>query len=187
MALTLRDVERDPVAKRALTELLHRYTVTEEKHGLALNTKSGKATLYVYDLDDLHQLDFMQRKRVSENSCPTADIHTKPPPKPPISPQQQIEELQAKIERLRASGRKIIDQREEWKRRALLAEGKLAEAVGEGNSEDRDSANRYAALKRYLAKQYHPDHAPGQGIERIVRAEIFKEIWSEIDRLDDRA
>jgi hypothetical protein len=39
-------------------------------------------------------------------------------------------------------------------------------------------------LKRYLAKQFHPDYATGQGIEKIVRNEIFKEIWREIDRLD---
>jgi hypothetical protein len=36
----------------------------------------------------------------------------------------------------------------------------------------------------YLAKRFHPDYAPGQGIEKIVRNEIFKEIWNEIDRLD---
>jgi len=34
---------------------------------------------------------------------------------------------------------------------------------------------RYASLKRYLAKRFHPDYAPGQGIEKIVRNEIFKE------------
>src|SRR5439155_8092371 len=43
---------------------------------------------------------------------------------------------------------------------------------------------RYASLKRYLAKRFHPDYAPGQGIEKIVRNEIFKEIWHEIERLD---
>jgi hypothetical protein len=43
---------------------------------------------------------------------------------------------------------------------------------------------RYASLKRYLAKRFHPDFAPGEGIEKIVRNEIFKEIWNEIDRLD---
>jgi hypothetical protein len=37
---------------------------------------------------------------------------------------------------------------------------------------------------RYLAKRFHPDYGPGQGIEKIVRNEIFKEIWNEIDRLD---
>jgi hypothetical protein len=43
---------------------------------------------------------------------------------------------------------------------------------------------RYVSLKRYLAKRFHPDYAPGQGIEKTVRNEIFKEIWSEIDRID---
>jgi hypothetical protein len=32
-----------------------------------------------------------------------------------------------------------------------------------------------------FARQYY---APGQGIEKIVRNEIFKEIWNEVDRLD---
>ena len=41
-----------------------------------------------------------------------------------------------------------------------------------------------SSLKRYLAKRFHPDYAPGEGIERIVRNEIFKEIWNEIERLD---
>jgi hypothetical protein len=44
---------------------------------------------------------------------------------------------------------------------------------------------RHAALKRFLAKRFHPDYAPGGGIEKIVRNEIFKEIWHEIERLDE--
>ena len=52
------------------------------------------------------------------------------------------------------------------------------------NSGGRVSDLRYATLKRYLAKQFHPDYATGQGIEKIVRNEIFKEIWREINRLD---
>jgi hypothetical protein len=31
MALSLRDVRRDPVANRGLAELMHHYTVAEEK------------------------------------------------------------------------------------------------------------------------------------------------------------
>jgi hypothetical protein len=46
---------------------------------------------------------------------------------------------------------------------------------------------RYPTLKRYLAKQFHPDYAPGHGIEKVVRTEIFKEIWSEIERLDHQS
>src|SRR6266403_5289793 len=33
-------------------------------------------------------------------------------------------------------------------------------------------------------QRFHPDYAPGQGIEKIVRNEIFKEIWNEVERLD---
>ena|SRR6516162_4245267 len=53
-----------------------------------------------------------------------------------------------------------------------------------GGGAENVSDVRYASLKRYLAKRFHPDYAPGQGIEKIVRNEIFKEIWNEIDRLD---
>jgi hypothetical protein len=182
MALSLRDVERDPVAKRALKELLHRYTLTEEKSRLVLAAKFGNMRLYFHTLDDLHQWDFDQQARMRENTRSTTDSRKpQPPPKPHSSPQQRIEELEAQVNRLRASGRKIIDQREEWKRRALSAEAKLGEA---NNGQNGGGADRYSALKRYLAKQYHPDRAPGQGIERMARSEIFKEIWGEIERLD---
>jgi hypothetical protein len=90
-------------------------------------------------------------------------------------------------ERLRVRSTTIEQQRESWKVRALMAEAQLLEATAK-TSNNRGCQNvsdlRYASLKRYLAKQFHPDYAPGQGIEKIVRNEIFKEIWSEIDRLD---
>jgi hypothetical protein len=69
----------------------------------------------------------------------------------------------------------------------LMAEAQLLEAtVKAGNKGGGENVSdvRYASLKRYLAKRFHPDYAPGQGIEKIVRNEIFKEIWNEIDRLD---
>ena len=92
--------------------------------------------------------------------------------------------LERENERLRAFGRAVIEQREKWKRLALGAQSKLWET----DCEKTDASDaRYAALKRYLAKQFHPDYSPGRGIERAVRSEIFKEIWSEIDRLEERA
>jgi hypothetical protein len=45
---------------------------------------------------------------------------------------------------------------------------------------------RYAALGRYVAKQFHPDYAPGCGIEKLVRNQIFKEIWGEIERFNNQ-
>jgi hypothetical protein len=158
MALRLRDVQRDTIANRALKELMDDYTVEEEKSGLVLTKKAGDMKLFLHDLDDLHQLDF---------------VHN----------QQMVKE----IERLRARSATVEQQRESWKVRALIAEAQLLEARAKtSNNAGRQNVTdvRYASLKRYLAKRFHPDFAPGQGIEKIVRNEIFKEIWNEVDRLD---
>jgi hypothetical protein len=161
MALRLCDVQCDPIADRALKELTHRYTVAEEKSRLVLTEKAGNMKLFLQSLDDLHQWDFSHnQKMVDEN------------------------------ERLRALLRAVHQQRESWKVRALTAEAELLEVAVKTSSHgggQNVSELRYAALKRYLAKRFHPDNAPGQGIEKIVRNEIFKEIWSEIDRLDQGA
>jgi hypothetical protein len=68
-----------------------------------------------------------------------------------------------------------------------MAETQLLEATAKTSNNggyQNVSDVRYASLKRYLAKRFHPDFAPGEGIEKVVRNEIFKEIWNEIDRLD---
>jgi hypothetical protein len=158
MALRLCDVQRDTIANRALNELMHHYTVADEKGSLVLTKKAGDMKLFLHDLDDLHQLDF---------------VHN----------QQMVKE----IERLRMRSTAIEEQRESWKVRALMAEAELLEATAKTRNDagcQNVSDLRYASLKRYLAKRFHPDYAPGQGIEKIVRNEIFKEIWNEVDRLD---
>src|SRR5438034_8082857 len=158
MAVRVRCVQRHMIANRALHELRRHYIVTEEKRGLVLTKKAGDMKLFLHRLDDLHQLDF---------------VHN----------QQMVKE----IERLRVRSTAIEEQRESWRVRALMAEAELLEATAK-TSNDAGCQNvsdlRYASLKRYLAKRFHPDYAPGQGIEKIVRNEIFKQIWSEIDRLD---
>jgi hypothetical protein len=158
MALGLRDVQRDPIANHALNELMHHYTVAEEKSRLVLTKTAGDMKLFLYDIDDLRQLDF---------------VHN----------QQMVRE----IERLRVQSNAIEQQRESWQVRALMAEAQLLEATNKtSNKGGRQNVTdvRYASLKRYLAKRFHPDYAPGQGIEKIVRNEVFKEIWNEIERLD---
>ena len=159
MPLTLWDVQRDPIATRALEQLLDRYNVAEDKSGLILTQKAGDMKLFLSDLDDLHQWDFVQNQNMAKEN-----------------------------EQLRALSQKLYQQRQSWKHRALVAEATVLEAET-SNIDGRQNVSdlRYAALKRYLAKQFHPDFAPGTGIEKIVRNEIFKEIWSEVDRLDHPA
>jgi hypothetical protein len=69
-----------------------------------------------------------------------------------------------------------------------MAEAQLLEAIAKSTNNgasQKVTDLRYASLKRYLAKRFHPDYAPGEGIEKMVRNEIFKEIWNEVDRLDE--
>ena len=143
---------------RDVNELMHHYTVAEEKSRLVLTKAAGDMKLFFYELDDLHQLDF---------------VHN----------QQMVRE----IERLRARATTTDQQRESWKVRALMAEAQLLEATAKPNNKGASqnvSDLRYSSLKRYLAKRFHPDYGPGQGIEKIVRNELFKEIWNEIERLE---
>ena len=64
MALSLRDVWCDPIANRALNELMHHYTVAEEKSRLVLTKKAADMKLFLHDLDDLHQLDFVHNQQM---------------------------------------------------------------------------------------------------------------------------
>src|SRR5262249_15435587 len=64
MALNLRDVRCDLIANRALNELMHYYTVAQEKSRLVLTKKTGDMKLFLNDLDDLHQLDFVRNQQM---------------------------------------------------------------------------------------------------------------------------
>jgi hypothetical protein len=159
IGLTLHDVRCDPIANRALDLLMHDYTVSEEKSRLVLTKKTGDLKLFVHELDDLRQLDFIHNQAMVRQ-----------------------------IDRLRTLLTASNEYRERWKVRALMAEALALEATAKtGNNGGRGNVSdtRYAALKRFLAKRFHPDYAPGGGIEKIVRNEIFKEIWHEIERLDE--
>jgi hypothetical protein len=79
------------------------------------------------------------------------------------------------------------EHRERWKVRALMAEAQVLEAtakIGNNGASQKTGDAKYRALKHFLAKRFHPDYAPAQGIEKLVRNEIFKEIWNEIERLE---
>jgi hypothetical protein len=91
MALSLRDVRCDPIANRALNELMHHYTVAQEKSRLVLTKKTGDMKLFLNDLDDLHQWDFIRN-------------------------QQMVKQ----IERLRVLLTTTNQHRESWKVRALI-------------------------------------------------------------------
>jgi hypothetical protein len=92
-----------------------------------------------------------------------------------------IADLHRQITRLHATQNILIEQRDAYQQQLLLAEERLRKQT---NSAPEKVDSRYSTLKTFLARRFHPDQAPGSGFEKLVRTEIFKEIWEEIGRLD---
>jgi prophage DNA circulation protein len=90
--------------------------------------------------------------------------------------------LRARVKRLQDAGKTVINQREQWKSRALAAKALLETEVNRRTKED----DRFDALRRLIAKELHPDFCNGGHLEKLLRQECFKKLWPEIERLADR-
>jgi len=97
---------------------------------------------------------------------------------------KKAETAEETIARLRAAGRVVIAQREEWKARALAAEKELAARAADDRP--RTATGRYVKLKRAIAQVLHPDGHPA-GPDRAVREELFKALWRRVEEIDGTA
>ncbi len=56
-----------------------------------------------------------------------------------------------------------------------------------GMGNDRNSADgRFRQAKTTFARLYHPDRITGDGLEKRIRTEVFKEFWDELERIERR-
>ncbi len=46
--------------------------------------------------------------------------------------------------------------------------------------------DRFDMLRRLIAKELHPDFCTGGDLEKLLRAECFKRLWPEIERIAGR-
>ena len=99
----------------------------------------------------------------------------------------EVRALRASVSRLQNAGKTVIAQREEWKARALVAEQKVTDLTAQLASRRDTRDDRFDALRRLVARELHPDHCAGGGLEKTIRAEFFKKLWPEIERLVERA
>jgi len=96
---------------------------------------------------------------------------------------QEVLALKVRIKRLRSAGKIVIAQREEWKARAMGAERNVVDLTAQSASRPETRDGRFDALRRLIAKELHPDFCDGGGLEKTLRAEFFKKLWPEIERL----
>ena len=99
----------------------------------------------------------------------------------------EVRALKASVSRLQNAGKTVIAQRQQWKARALVAEQKLTDLTAQLANRRPPRDDRFEVLRRLVARELHPDHCMGGDIEKAVRAEFFKRLWPEIERLVERA
>ena len=96
----------------------------------------------------------------------------------------EFQPLRQEVSRLRGLGKKAVAQRDDWERRALAAEARADQlTISLAASQSGRTDKRFDQLRRLLAHEFHPDHAQTEGIEKIVRAEIFKGLWPRIEEI----
>jgi hypothetical protein len=101
--------------------------------------------------------------------------------------EEEVRALKARVRGLQNAGKTVIAQREEWKARARVAEQKVTDLTAQLANRRATRDDRFDALRRLVALELHPDHCTGGDIEKLIRAEFFKRLWPEIERLVERA
>ncbi len=99
----------------------------------------------------------------------------------------RVRDLEETIRYLRERWHATVAERDEWEHRARAAE-KAAETLRGARPDAPGAEAKYASLRRFLARELHPDNAPADNGPtdgaRAIRAELFKLVWAEIARLD---
>lgn len=103
------------------------------------------------------------------------DRSARPPAREAGSGADGDEELD--IARLKVLCQALTIERDAWKARAQIREGMAV-------SEPADGGEKYRALKKFIAREFHPDQVRADGIERLVRTEVFKTIWAHIEEIE---
>jgi hypothetical protein len=90
--------------------------------------------------------------------------------------QSRISDLECTIADLRRKGKRVVADRDQWEARARQLDTELKNA-----HED----TRFRALKVAITRICHPDNYSSSGkLEALVRAEIFKELWAELEKIE---
>ena len=98
--------------------------------------------------------------------------------------EQRCRELEAELQRLTVSAAEAVKSRDLWQMSAEAAEGRLRLLEAESEMPGRSSADkRFDQLRRFLARELHPDLAGEDTAERSVREALFKRVWAKIETL----
>ncbi|HYB57974.1 MAG TPA: hypothetical protein VEK12_17580 [Alphaproteobacteria bacterium] len=111
------------------------------------------------------------------------------------SAREQIRRLEEINAELREKGKKVVADRDDWEQKAKELEKELARARaaprpaqaqrGFGYKAQQDLANqKIKKAKIAFAKLCHPNNTRNRGIDASVRADIFKEFWEQLEKIE---
>jgi len=108
---------------------------------------------------------------------------------------EQIRRLEDINDELREKGKKVVADRDRWEQRAKELEQDLARArssaragrpyprFGQKQEADDDSP-KIKKIKIAFAKICHPNNTRYTGVNASIRAEIFKEFWDQLEKIE---
>jgi hypothetical protein len=141
-----------------------------------------------YPLTRQQRLRRARAARKAAEKPKAGEVITDQPPPSLEDLSKHIEELEregralrTRVKRLLVAGKAVIDQREQWMARALAAEYRLQSERHRSMSDQRSDT-----LRRLIAKELHPDFCMGGDLEKLVRAECFKKLWPQIQKIIER-
>jgi hypothetical protein len=108
------------------------------------------------------------------------------PPQNHVTPMTETDEGEQQLHQLVDLGRRMIEQRDAWRRRAVDAESEVR-ALTSALEDLRAVAmleKKFESLKHFLAREFHPDYSNADGLEKIIKAELFKRIWPKVEEID---
>jgi hypothetical protein len=94
--------------------------------------------------------------------------------------------LEAEVLRLQIRAEEAEKQCALWQMSAAAAEDRavaLQTALESGSGGGRGADRKFESLRRFLARELHPDLAGSDQAARALREELFKRVWAKIEEL----
>ena len=108
--------------------------------------------------------------------------------------QEQIRRLEDINAELREKGKKVVADRDQWEERSKELEKELARAraaprtarpgAAFGQKAAADSNAKIKKAKIAFAKICHPNNTRNSGTDASIRADIFKEFWDQLEKIE---
>ena len=185
ISVALSDLISDTM-KKAYVECLQRYLDSGEIHSdevSLIKQEIKQKSIPIKEFSKQDAIDFIQKygsKSNKKNNFEHKNINKNSNRK-----DTRINDEKDIIEDLRAKGKNAVASRDKWRKRAEIAESRVIELENKLLSKSSNNDAKFKKFKNKFSMMYHPDRISGSNLEKLVKQEIFKEFWQEIEKIEN--